>query len=221
MFISSRSLSMTPTLPVRSPTLPAGTVNGENITNAVQITANRKIALLAFHDGSLLTSRPGFTHILTHSLIESALSDNVILLTMTSLPDELIDLKHFHGHLGPYAVIGYRMGLIAREMFPDRIYAILHSGTERPLSCMADGVQLSSCCTLGKGNIILEDKGEAIAEFSDGFKHLRIDLLSDIRARIDAETTHATEEMISAELYDTPDSSLFIISKDSSDPFGR
>ncbi len=140
---------------------------------------------------------------------------------MIPLPDELGALKRFHGHLGPYAVIGYRMGMIARERFPERIYALLHSGTRRPLSCMADGVQMSSCCTLGKGNITLKDDGEASAEFSDGFKHLQIDLLPEIRARIDRETTHETEERISVDLYDAPDASLFVITEGRSAPFGR
>jgi formylmethanofuran dehydrogenase subunit E len=140
---------------------------------------------------------------------------------MISLPDELRDLKRFHGHLGPYAVIGYRMGLIARAMFKERIYALLHSGTSRPLSCLADGVQMSSCCTLGKGNIILRDDGEASAEFSDGFRHLQIDLLPEVRARIDAETNHSTEESISLDLYRSPESSLFVITEGRSAPFGR
>ncbi len=140
---------------------------------------------------------------------------------MSSLPDELKHLKCFHGHLGPYAVIGYRMGLIARQRFPERIYAILHSGTRRPLSCLADGVQLSSCCTLGKGNIVLREGGEASAEFSDGAGHLSISLLPEVRERIEAETTRATEETISLELDRTPDSELFIISAGTAAPFSK
>ena len=140
---------------------------------------------------------------------------------MTPLSDELSALKRFHGHLGPYAVIGYRMGIIARERFPQRIYALLHSGTSRPLSCLADGVQMSSCCTLGKGNITLKDDGQASAEFSDGFQHLQIDLLPEVRERIDAETTHDTEERISVELHNAPDVALFVITEGRSAPFGR
>jgi len=140
---------------------------------------------------------------------------------MNSLPDELIALKRFHGHLGPYAVIGYRMGLTARQRFPERIYALLHSGTSRPLSCLADGVQMSSCCTLGKGNITLRDDGEASAEFSDGTGHLQFDLHPEVRRRIDAETNHHTEEAISLELYRMPDAELFAITEGRSAPFGR
>jgi len=138
-----------------------------------------------------------------------------------TLPDELEALKRFHGHLGPYAVVGYRMGLIARQRFPQRIYAVLHSGTKRPLSCLADGVQMSSCCTLGKGNITLREDGEAVAEFSDGTGHLLIALRPEVRARIEAETTHDTEESISLDLHHAGDDALFTITAGKGTPFGR
>ena len=86
---------------------------------------------------------------------------------MISLPDELRELKRFHGHLGPYAVVGFRMGMIARSRYPDKIFSTAYSGTKRPLSCMADGIQMSSCCTLGKGNITLNEAGKASADFTD------------------------------------------------------
>jgi formylmethanofuran dehydrogenase subunit E len=140
---------------------------------------------------------------------------------MPDLPDELAALKRFHGHLGPFAVIGYRMGLIARRRFPQRIYAVLHSGTQRPLSCLADGVQMSSCCTLGKGNIALREDGEAVGEFSDGAGHLLIALRPEVRARIEAETTHATEEIISLDLHRSDEAALFTVTEGRGTPFGR
>lgn len=140
---------------------------------------------------------------------------------MNDLPAELEALKRFHGHLGPYAVIGYRMGQIARSKFPQRIYAVAHSGTKRPLSCLADGVQFSSCCTLGKNNISLREDDQARAEFSDGTGHLEIATLPEVRSYIEANTTHETEERISMELYNTPDDKLFVIKEGSSAPFGR
>ena len=79
-------------------------------------------------------------------------------------------IKDFHGHLGPYAVIGYRMGLAANREFGDGAFkktAMVFSGTITPMSCMIDGIQLSSGCTLGKGNIIVEEMGEPRAIFSD------------------------------------------------------
>jgi formylmethanofuran dehydrogenase subunit E len=140
---------------------------------------------------------------------------------MLSLPDEMLALKKFHGHLGPYAVLGYRMGLLARGRFPERIYAIVHSGTKRPLSCLADGVQMASCCTLGKGNITVMEDGEARVEFSDGHVHLELVTLPEVRAEVDAKCTHANEEEMALQFYLAPDVELFHITEGRSAPFGR
>jgi formylmethanofuran dehydrogenase subunit E len=73
-------------------------------------------------------------------------------------------LRTFHGHLGPYVVIGYRMGVLAlAELDSEGHFGILaevHSPFGTPRSCLIDGVQLGSGCTLGKGNIAVEEAPE-------------------------------------------------------------
>jgi formylmethanofuran dehydrogenase subunit E len=140
---------------------------------------------------------------------------------MSQLPDELLALKKFHGHLGPYAVLGYRMGLIARRRFPQKIFAIVHSGTKRPLSCLADGVQMSSCCTLGKSNITVREDGEARVEFSDGSGHMEFSTLPAVRAEVDGKCTHDNEEAMALHLYLAPEEQLFEVTEGRSAPFGR
>jgi len=66
------------------------------------------------------------------------------------------DLARFHGHLGPFIVLGYRMGrhaLSALNADPFELKAQVFCSGVTPQSCLADGVQLGSGCTLGKGNI--------------------------------------------------------------------
>lgn len=66
------------------------------------------------------------------------------------------DLAAFHGHLGPYIVLGYRIGKYVRNNFcgdPFRMKAEVRCTGVPPQSCLADGVQLGSGCTLGKRNI--------------------------------------------------------------------
>ena len=140
---------------------------------------------------------------------------------MTSLPDEMVALKRFHGHLGPYAVLGYRMGLAARSRFPERIYARVHSGTRRPLSCLADGVQMSSCCTLGKNNITVLEDAEARVEFSDGAAHLEMTALMEVVDDINARCDHHNEEEMAMRFYSLSDDDLFVVTSDRSAPFGR
>lgn len=63
----------------------------------------------------------------------------------------------FHGHLGPYLVLGLLMGDYALK----KLKARAHFGLEvkvwgvnnKPKSCLVDGLQLSTGCTYGKGNI--------------------------------------------------------------------
>lgn len=73
-------------------------------------------------------------------------------------------LRTFHGHLGPYVVIGYRMGRLALSELDSEghfgISAEVHSPRQTPKSCLIDGVQLGSGCTLGKGNIVVEEGPE-------------------------------------------------------------
>ncbi|MDW5563651.1 MAG: formylmethanofuran dehydrogenase subunit E family protein [Methanomassiliicoccus sp.] len=141
---------------------------------------------------------------------------------MIALPDEMVALKRFHGHLGPYAVLGYRMGLTARRQFPERIYARVHSGTKRPLSCLSDGVQMSSCCTLGKNNIMVLEEGEARVEFSDGKTgHLEMTARSEVVAEINTRCDHHNEEEMAMRLYSMRDDELWTVTSGSSTPFGR
>jgi formylmethanofuran dehydrogenase subunit E len=86
--------------------------------------------------------------------------------------DELIERgTHLHGHLGPFLIAGIRMGLLALELLDSPGYfgieAESQTGTITPLSCLTDGVQIGSGCTLGKGNIRVTDERRPRVHFSD------------------------------------------------------
>jgi len=64
--------------------------------------------------------------------------------------------NELHGHLGIYAVVGAKMGLRARQYFHigiDDISIISYAGNTPPLSCMNDGLQVSTGGTVGHGLI--------------------------------------------------------------------
>lgn len=75
----------------------------------------------------------------------------------------------FHGHLGPFLVCGLRMGLLAlRELGSSGhsdLRATVETGTTPPLSCLIDGIQVATGCTLGKGNIQVTAHGRPRAAF--------------------------------------------------------
>lgn len=69
----------------------------------------------------------------------------------------------FHGHLGPYLIIGYRAGELARKILnPSNEFDLQAKITlplKTPYTCIVDGIQCSTKCTIGKLNIELVDSG--------------------------------------------------------------
>jgi formylmethanofuran dehydrogenase subunit E len=136
---------------------------------------------------------------------------NESVTIMVGLPEDLRRLTAFHGHLGPYVLLGYRMGLIARSYFPGKFYATLFTGTEPPVSNLIDGVQFSSSCTLGKGNLTIKEGGRPVVRFYDGIRSMEISPLETVQRRIDMVATHEAGEKLSLDLYQFSDLELFMV----------
>jgi hypothetical protein len=104
--------------------------------------------------------------------------------------DPLTAIRSFHGHLGPYVVLGYRMGRLALETTGSpghfEISVVVHCTLKPPRSCLIDGVQLGSGCTLGKRNISVEDfDGPPYAVFNTAASDtVTIKLLPEVPAMV-------------------------------------
>jgi formylmethanofuran dehydrogenase subunit E len=86
--------------------------------------------------------------------------------TMTSLPRELQAAKDFHSHLGPYLVVGLKMGRAIVHRLGEEPFSMtitVFTGSKPPISCVVDGLQLATPCTIGNGGIRIVDGGEAKA----------------------------------------------------------
>jgi formylmethanofuran dehydrogenase subunit E len=76
------------------------------------------------------------------------------------IPEKLKRAREFHGHLGPWLVLGIRIGedavsaLNARRFFGLKVH--VKAPEQPPPSCIVDGLQLSTGCTYGKRNIELQ-----------------------------------------------------------------
>ncbi|MDW8079774.1 MAG: formylmethanofuran dehydrogenase subunit E family protein [Thermoguttaceae bacterium] len=76
-------------------------------------------------------------------------------------PPWLPVLVQFHGHLGPWVVLGFRLGEAARKAvdaagyFDVEVYC-LGPFEKPPAACFLDGVQLATGATWGKRNIAWE-----------------------------------------------------------------
>jgi pyrimidine-specific ribonucleoside hydrolase len=89
--------------------------------------------------------------------------------------------NELHGHLGIYAIIGVKMGIRAREYFNigvDDIEVTSYAGSRPPVSCLNDGLQVSTGATLGHGLIRVSPeqniRPEATFTFKDKTLRLRL-----------------------------------------------
>lgn len=102
--------------------------------------------------------------------------------------------NELHRHLGIYSLIGAKMGIRAREILnvPFDIFKVVSlAGNSPPLSCMNDGLQVSTGASLGRGTIKISDgspQPAAIFIYKNQKLTLRIkkELLNRIRAEIKA-----------------------------------
>ena len=88
-----------------------------------------------------------------------------------------------HGHLGIYSTLGAKMGLYAREWFESQglageVSILSYAGSVPPVSCLNDGLQISTGATVGHGLIGISDEEEKRVEalFTQREKQLRLRL---------------------------------------------
>ncbi|MDD4907861.1 MAG: formylmethanofuran dehydrogenase subunit E family protein [Candidatus Omnitrophica bacterium] len=137
------------------------------------------------------------------------------------MADKRITLKEaikFHGHLGPYLVLG----LLAGEWALKKLKAGKHFGIEvkvwgadkKPKSCFIDGLQLSTGATYGKGNIgKFRAKKICVLIFcSKNNKKVVLSFKEDLVKRLNALKGHRDSEACAARLYKTDPLELFSIS---------
>lgn len=104
----------------------------------------------------------------------------------------LVVLTHeIHGHLGIYSTLGVKMGLRARELFESEgldgdIAVLSHAGSVPPVSCLNDGLQVSTGATVGHGLIAVSEDPEKRVEarFSCGGRDLTLRLRPEFESQI-------------------------------------
>lgn len=132
------------------------------------------------------------------------------------IPDELARAAEFHTHLGPYLVVGMRMGRavtreFGREPFTVRIRA--HTGRVPPYSCLVDGVQVSTPCTVGNGCLEVSDlRLMAIDAVGQG-RTVRLCLRPDVFERIEKTCTEENQESFACEIWEMPEEELLCVSE--------
>lgn len=87
----------------------------------------------------------------------------------------------FHGHLGPFLVLGVKMGLLGRNIFGERCSVEVQTMRKPPLSCIIDGVQISSGSTVGNGGLVIKGSEEVSSFFKSNGSTLKILLKKEIQ----------------------------------------
>lgn len=82
---------------------------------------------------------------------------------------ELDYAVRLHGHLGPFLVIGVRMGKLANGMFrgnrveDSKFQVTIKVPQTTPFTCAIDGIQSSTRCTIGNQRLTIKNSGNEIS----------------------------------------------------------
>jgi pyrimidine-specific ribonucleoside hydrolase len=100
--------------------------------------------------------------------------------------------NELHRHLGVFAIVGVKMGIRAREFFNtgvDEFRVTTFAGSMPPLSCMNDGLQVSTGATPGHGLLTVSSDTlkTPSAEFTYLNHKIRLTLKPEIAQKISSE----------------------------------
>jgi pyrimidine-specific ribonucleoside hydrolase len=106
--------------------------------------------------------------------------------------------NELHRHLGIYSLVGAKMGVRARELLKaplDTLSVHSHAGGNPPLSCLNDGLQVSTGASLGRGTIhISETATEPAATFTYKDKRMVIKIKESIVQQIKKDIQKAIKK---------------------------
>ncbi|TSA31803.1 MAG: hypothetical protein D4R64_17280 [Porphyromonadaceae bacterium] len=109
-------------------------------------------------------------------------------------------------HTGIYSMIGVKMGVRALEYFNvgvNNLEVVSYAGSEPPLSCLNDGIQISTGATIGQGLIKVDKTVLTIPTviFVFNGKKIRIELKKEIAERIEADISKGVQQFGMSDKY--------------------
>lgn len=134
--------------------------------------------------------------------------------------DILVRAIEFHSHGGPFMVVGLRMGLVALERLDANgwfdLKCVVKLRWAPPDSCVIDGIQTSSGCTMGKHNIEVEEQDGIAAEFTKGKEKLEVSLRPEVLDMIRKVSKSGEDDDVKSvisELIEAFEADIFTMSK--------
>jgi formylmethanofuran dehydrogenase subunit E len=128
--------------------------------------------------------------------------------------------EKLHGHLGPFLVIGVMMGRTAQRIFSDmnrETQVTVRTPLKTPFSCVIDGVQASTQCTVGNQRLKIIDSPKQISasfQTDNPTKALTLTVNSKITEYILNKLSESmSNEELAWEIALTPEERLFTVER--------
>lgn len=139
------------------------------------------------------------------------------LVTKQYSKEELLEAASaFHGHTGPYLILGLKAGEIAEQCFghdPFKISCEVHCEPKPPQSCIVDGIQFYTSCTMGKGNIRLVASETLRIVFRKGRSSVDLSLKGEVAAMLKIAKGEESDRL-GDRLYGKPAEDIFTIKRE-------
>jgi formylmethanofuran dehydrogenase subunit E len=141
----------------------------------------------------------------------------------TELQTAIKRAEDMHGHLGPFLVIGVRMGKAAMRSLnltaeeSGRLQVVVKVPLRTPFSCVLDGIQTTTKCTVGNQKLKMRNQEKGIgAEFSvqGSGKTVRVQVNPEtIESMMTKMAEGTVPEEAAREIEEAPESQLFTVDR--------
>lgn len=129
-----------------------------------------------------------------------------------------------HGHFGPFLTLGVRMGLLGLQKLgvkpgDPRLHATGMLKYAAPISCILDGIQATTKCTVGNARLTWKESNQISVIFHlEGSKQritIRVNpaIVQELLKRLSKQPTDKTTREIGEEIASRPDGELFLSEK--------
>ena len=126
-----------------------------------------------------------------------------------------------HGHLGPFLVIGVRMGEIAKrhlkvdEENSRELHANIRIPLSTPFSCVIDGIQATTSCTVGNQKLKIEKSMKEITarfKLQSSDKTVKVSVNPKLVKNLTEEMSRGTDsEQLAAKIAHLKEEQLFVL----------
>lgn len=167
-----------------------------SINTSYNLSASKKAIIKIFkqdfssENNVVFENFPYYADIFQYDVAEIA--DTVVQLYGIEEWKSCILTNEFHRHLGIYSIVGAKMGIAALEYFgceKDGLQVVSYAGNKPPVSCLNDGLQMSTGATLGYGTISFSENTDIVpeADFIYNGKKIHVQLKPEYITQVETD----------------------------------